>query len=84
MSGSTDKQLWVGNIPQWFDEATAIEEMGLYKVKPYKLILRTRPGADSWGIAYFASPELAAVAKTTTVTFSNGSRALFRHPYKSG
>jgi hypothetical protein len=39
--------LWIGSIPPYLDEPAALQELGLYGVRPYKLILRQKaPSLD--------------------------------------
>jgi hypothetical protein len=39
---SDPKQIWVGSIPEYLDEAGAILEMRAYNIRPWKLVLRSR------------------------------------------
>ena len=36
------RQVWMGNIPHYLDEASAIAELTAYGRRPYKLVLRSR------------------------------------------
>ena len=72
-------QVWIGNIPSYLVEESALHELALCDVRPYKLVLRTRgESRDSYAIAYFATAALAAHCMREDIVFSNRSRALCR------
>jgi len=72
--------LWCGNIPATLEEWGVREELAAYGVRPYRIrLMRRRPGADSYAILVFASPQLAAAAMDRRVVWSNRGRALFRY-----
>lgn len=42
------RQVWMGSIPSYLDEAGALRELSGFNVRPYKLVLRGRgDGKDS-------------------------------------
>ena len=71
-------QLWVDNIPYYLDEKSCLEELAAYGVRPSKLVLRKRPGKESFAIAWFWTPELRAIAEAKSVRWSTGHMAVFK------
>ena len=78
--GSAESQLWCGNIPPGHSEQQALSELAAYDVFCRKIVLRSRtPPLESWGILYFASPELAMQALTkTNLVWSTGKHLLLK------
>jgi hypothetical protein len=72
-------QVWLGNIPQDMSEAAVIAHVvSLGLPRALKILLRSSPKADQFGVAHFASPAVADAVLGATIVWPNGRYALVR------
>ncbi len=72
-------KLWVGNIPPQLSKAEVIEELACYNIRVKDVDIIPRGGGQtSYGILFFASPELAMNALKKDAHWSSGSYILLR------
>ena len=69
----------MGNIPPGMLEHEALEHLGGYGVRPWKLVIRFRgSGLEGGGVAYYDTAEMAQSALDADMHWPNGRYILCR------
>ena len=66
--------LWIGSIPPYLDEPAALQELGLYGVRPYKLILRQKAPSQDFSMPLYSHIMFDGIAQQIYCTVTHRVR----------
>jgi hypothetical protein len=72
------RQVWIGNVPPGLPETLVGPQLAAYGMLPVSFVYRSRPDAEGFVVATFASDELARHAIGVQAVWCNGRFMLLR------